>query len=180
MAKKRTSNQKTNAGGIEFQRPPELELRTQEMDEMTALRLGNPDFRMEINILTGPLLEVIQNATATRISYYPPEGQVMTESDRNLVGSLFLAGVDGDSVLDTGSEITSLTDVKSANKTGYPYMERSHLAYPDKSVFECTTIVFDTTSDHVAVIGCRANTSFQDQVVQWKEMILQDMEFVKN
>ena len=154
-------------------------MRTQPMGEMTALRLGNPDFRMEINVLTGPLLEVIRNATATHISYYPPEGQVMNENDRNLVGGLFLAGVAGDSVLDTGSEITPLTDVKGNTHDGYPYMEQSHLAYPEQNVFECTTIVFDTASDHVAVIGCRANTSVQDQVVQWKEIILQDMQFVK-
>jgi len=179
MAKKRASNQKINAGGITFQKPAELEIRTQTMDEMTVLHLENPDLRMEINILAGPLLDVIHDATATRISYYPPEGQVMSENDRNLVGNLFLAGIEGDSAFDTGSEITPLTDVKGANNAGYPYMERSHLALPDKSVFESTAIVFDTASDHVAVIGCRGNVGVQDQIVQWKEMIRNDMEFVK-
>ena len=177
MPKKRASNQKVTGGGITFQKPAELEMRTQVMDEMTVFRLGNPDFRMEINILAGPLLDVIKNATATRISYYPPEGKTISENDRDLIGNLFLAGIEGDSVLDTGSEVTPLTDVKGTNNAGYPYMERSHLAYPDKSVFECTTIVFDTASDHVAVIGCRANDSVQDQVAQWKEKIIQDMVF---
>ena len=120
MAKKRISNQKINAGGIIFQKPAELALRTQPVDQMTALRLGDQDLQMEINVLTGPLLDVIQNATATRISYFPPEGQVMTENDRNLVGSLFLAGVEGDSALDTGSEITPLTDVNGTTMVVIP------------------------------------------------------------
>src|SRR5271157_1762515 len=173
-----SSDNAFDAGPISFVKPSELEVDVRRAETITIIRLRNPDYRMEINLLVGPLLDVVKNTTPTQISYYPPEGQEMTDGDRVLVSRMFLGAIEGDTVLDTGDEITPFSDREGSNRNGHPFYEKAFFAFPDQSVYECTVLVFDPQTTNVAVIGCRANLAVQEQVEEWKEEILQDLNFL--
>ena len=164
--------------GIAFTKPEELGVETEIDGSLSILRLQNPDYPIEIHLLVGPFADVIQNATATRLTHYAPENGDLMETTREILGRTFLGAVAADTEVDSGAEITALIDKSGTNREGCQYFEKSYLIMADQSVFESNVLLFDGNSDQVAVIGCRASALLQDQVEEWKDQILQDLHFV--
>ncbi len=166
-----------NAAGVVFSRPPDLDARVDTFGAVQVVRLRNPAYLMELNIMVGPLMEVVQIATPTKIAFHPPTGGGLTRDAARTVGNLFLSALAADSALNTGGDVHVYVDEDGSTPQGYWHTVRGFTCMPDESVAQCAAMVFDHDRPTVAVVAYRGHVRHRDQMEEWKQTIVRSLTF---
>ncbi len=166
-----------SAAGVTFAKPAELTPRLASFGAVEVVRLGSPSHRMELNLMVGPLMDVVKIATSTKISFHPPEGGGLTEEAARTVGNLFLSALEADSVLSTRAEVKTFLDEGGTTPHGYPYAVKGFTCMPDNSVAQCAVMIFRPDRPTVAVVAYRGNVQHQEEMEGWRGEIVGSLVF---
>jgi hypothetical protein len=166
-----------SAAGVTFSKPADLDARVATLGAVQVVRLGNPAYMMELNIMVGPLMEVVAIATPTKMSFHPPEGGGLTRDAARTIGNLFLGALAADSAVSTGGDVKTFVDDSGTTSQGYSYAVRGFTCMPDDSVAQCAALVFDRDRPTVAVVAYRGHVKHRDEMERWKEEIVQSLTF---
>ncbi len=160
---------------MSYKTPNGLIAEQMNMNKFKIIRFHHPTAKMEMSLLYGKCNDVLQNLTATSVSFYlPKEQEKLTQQDKETLGNMVLAGIRTDLNLELVGECANDTlnpgQLLGQTKNGYFYIEEKLTSSGD--VVQCTTIIFDTNSDTVAVIGYRTSRANKKDADCWKEKLL--------
>ena len=156
-----------------YKKPLGLIERKQEGSTITIYRLSAPDLLMELNLMEGPLLELLQRASPTGIKRFTSGALSVNEKD--LLLKLFFGALEADAIIE-GNKIVILEEKNGIIKKKYNFQTQSFSSC-EGSAIQSTTIILDDKTNNAAFVGYRTNEKFYEKVKKINRKIIDTIMF---